>query len=195
MKRRFPVLVVLALGLAALAGPLAILLGAGRGEASFGDSEAFGVNELSSATVALGLGPTTVPISAPLMAPGDRSTSSIELRNDGTLPLRYAVQADRSGRSLFLFEALVWEIWLSQSDERCVRSAVQPLLFGGTIESETVIGNPAVGQDDGDRVIEPEGVDLLCMSALLPIDATDRYQDAAVSVDFVILAEQAVGEP
>lgn len=186
---------MLALGLAALTGPLVILLGAERGEAAFGDSEAVGVNELSSATVALGLGPTTVPISAELMAPGDQTTSSIELRNDGTLPLRYAVQAAWSGRSVFLLEVLVWEIWLSQSDQRCVRNAVQPLLFEGTIESEVIFGDMAAGQDNGDLLLEPASTDRLCLSALLPLDASDAYQGVAASVDFMILAEQAVGDP
>ncbi len=189
MRRRLIIVATIALVLAALAGPLVISLGADRGSAAFGDNEMLGMNQLASASVSVALGPTTVLFDARNMAPGDRFEGEVVFENDGTLPLRYALVADTSDSNRLLLEALEWRIWPAASGA-CGPAPVQ-LLFEGAASDPQIFGNPAIGPDDGDRLIQPGTTDLLCLDVEFPIDVSNNLQGAGAVVELTILAEQA----
>ena len=192
MRVRMRVVLIVLFGLAALAGPLALLLGADRGAASFGDNEAIGVNELQSATVELGVGSSSVPFNVTRMAPGDVLSGSFDVRNDGTVPLRYAIEAERSVPvgAVDLLEVLVWELAVA-SPGGC-GSAAGRSLFSGPISSAPLIGSAAVGTDPGDRLLEPGEGERICVTVELPLDVSDEFQAASGSVEIVLIAEHAI---
>lgn len=190
MRRRW----LLALGalflLAAVTAPVLISLGADRSEAAFGDNETLGLNQLGSASVAIDVGATTVLIDTSAMAPGDRLQGQIALENNGTLPLRYALQAEFGDGTGELIAALDWRIWPRPSSTPC-GSPVGPYLFEGAVTDSRLLGDPALGEDPGDRMIQPASQDVLCVEVALPIDASDVLQGARARVDLTAIAEQA----
>lgn len=197
MRRRFVVVLIVLLGVAGLAGPLGLLVGADRGEASFGDAETFGLNRASAATVAIGVGETTLPVDTSLLAPGDRVDGRVEIVNEGTLPLRYAVVAERDRSTVVsLLDVLDWSIWAGSSDAGCSPvPAPGDLLFSGSMSTDQIVGDPAIGADTGDRSLDPGQVDVLCFEVVLPVGTDDAYQAADAIVRLVVAAEQATEGP
>jgi hypothetical protein len=193
MRRRGLVILTIALGLAALAGPVAIALGAQRGEAAFGDSESFGLNRVTSASVSIAVGSNTVPIETAMLAPGDRLLGQIVFENQGSLPLRYALTADTSTVGVVpLLDVLRWKIWPGSAGGVCSpASAAGQLLFDGVMDQSIVLGDPAIGQDPGDRLVDVLTTDLLCMEVELPIGVSDEYQAVGATVELFAIAEQA----
>lgn len=194
MRLRLSVVVMILLGLAALVGPIALVLGADRGAASFGDSEAIGMNDLESAVVDLEVGASSVPLSLEAMAPGDRRSGSIELGNAGTVPLRYAIVAEGlTGRtaSIDLLDVLLWEFRLAGPAGCADRSGA--VLFSGVMSSQ-VVGRAEVGPDAGDRLLAPGDGETLCIDVELPIDIGNDFQAAVGEIEFVMIAEHAIEE-
>lgn len=190
MKRRSIIVGTILLVLAALIGPLAITLGADRGSASFGDNETFGLNQLTSATVSVSVGPNTVPIDVRTMAPGDRFNGEIVIENDGTLPLRYALITELSPSTQDLLAVLEWTIAAAPVSGDCTSSR-RSQVFDGRVTAATFFGNPAFGEDPGDRVIAPGRTEVLCVEVELPLGVTNAFQGAEATVDLIMLAEQA----
>ncbi len=193
MKRRGIVILVIGLGLAALAGPVAIAFGAQRGQAAFGDSETFGLNRVTSASVSIEVGANTVPIETATMAPGDRLFGEITFENQGSLPLRYSLAADTvTTGSVSLLDVLRWKIWPSLAGGTCSpSSAAGRMLFDGVMNQANVLGDPAIGDDPGDRLVAVGRTDVLCMEVELPIGVSDEYQAVGATVELIALAEHA----
>jgi hypothetical protein len=125
------------------------------------------------------------------MVPGDRHGGSLTVTNLGSDTLRYALVSaatDPDGRGLRA--ALQAEVRVASSgDGGCDR-------FDGTavyrgLLSAAGFGDPAAGQQDGDRLLGPGERDLLCVRVTLPKAAGNRYQHAATSATFTVVAEQA----
>jgi hypothetical protein len=195
-RRRLVLVVAILLGIAGSAGPIAIVLGAARGESAFGDSETFGLNQVSSASVSIDVGANTLPIDTSRLAPGDRVTGQISFENDGTLPLRYALIAefgDSTGVSLL--DVLEWRIWPVPDGAPCSSTPrSSSLLFAGIMRVEQVLGDARVGADPGDRVLLAGATDVLCVDVRVPIEIGDGYQAADAVVHLVVQAEQAPEE-
>lgn len=195
MKRRVVIPILLAFFVAALVGPVALIVGTERGQAAFGDSESIGVNRLSSATVEVEIGPSSVVISGENLAPGDRAVGSIEILNTGTLPLRYAITSDMSADPLSAW--LVWDIWKGSSRGTCdnAPTSIETLADGlafrpaGGIDTP-VVGDVAVGLDPGDRILEPGAAETLCVAVVLDLQAPDSVQNRRVEQQFTVVAEQ-----
>jgi hypothetical protein len=195
MRRWLTVVALAALAIAAVTGPALLLLRAERGQAAFGDNETLGLNRLSSATVDIEPGAQGVPITVANMAPGDRLVGSIEIKNIGTLAIRYAVVGESSPSPLA--DWLRWEIWpvpiggdcllLPRSDE-LLRS---DLVIDGVLP---VLGDSRVGPDPGDRVLAPTSTDMLCTAVRLPLDAPDSLQAQRYDQEFTLVAEQRTDE-
>ena len=196
MKRRGIVVLVIGLGLAALAGPVAIAFGAQRGEAAFGDSETFGLNRVTSANVSIEVGANTVPIETATLAPGDRLFGQIVFENQGSLPLRYSLAADTSSTgTVSLLDVLRWKIWPSSAIGACSSSfAAGRMLYDGVVDRANVLGDSAVGDDPGDRLVAIGSADVLCIEVELPIGVSDEYQAVGATVELIALAEQATDD-
>lgn len=193
MRRHWLLGLALLLLIAGLTGPMVIALGADRGEASFGDNETLGLNQLASASVVIDVGTNTVLLDTTAMAPGDRVGGQIVLENNGTLPLRYSLVADIGDGAAELLDVLEWKIWPTPASIPC-GPAVGPFVFSGLMDEPAVLGNPAVGPDTGDRVVAPSTREVLCLEVALPIQVSDGLQGAAAQVDLTVIAEQATEE-
>lgn len=196
-RRRSPmaslaVLTVLLLAVAALAGPALLALGT-RSSASFGASEELGVNRLGAATLDLVVGARTASIEAPNMAPGDRETGQIELVNRGDLPLRYALVSEADPSPLLAY--LRWDVWIPQGP--CT-SAPQTtaLLTGAALSSGRVdvLGDPATGQQPGDRILAPGEREVICVAVEFPADASSSAAAMSLEQQFMALAEHAISD-
>lgn len=182
--------------LAASAGPLVVLVGADRGEAAFGDGETFGLNELASASVVVEVGEQTLLLDAGAMAPGDRLSGRFALTNAGTLPIRYSVTAEAEDASSPLLTVLQWSLWVESERTPCSSPPASGLLFEGltfarSVNPEVLVGNPAVGPDPGDRVLEPAASESLCVQVALPLGVADVLQGSSARVDITVIGEQA----
>lgn len=191
---------VVVLGLAAVAGPVAILLSADRSQAAFsGQVEVDG--RLTSASVDVAPGERTVPITVGALAPGDRATGTIEVVNAGSLPLHYALTVQPSGAPVESW--LRWDLGLGDPSRGCGRAlssngvpadarSSDTLLSDTTFAGRaplTVFGSPEPGFDPGDRVLAPGQRELLCTAVTLPLGAPDEVQGATVTPGFVLAAE------
>jgi hypothetical protein len=56
----------------------------------------------------------------------------------------------------------------------------------------TIIGNPAIGQHPGDRVLAAGMSEDLCVSVGLPLGTDNTFQDTDAQVALTFLAEQTV---
>ncbi len=203
MRRRLVPLSILVVALAALAGPLVVTMHSARGSAAFGDSERIGVNRLSSATVDIESGDRTVTIQALDLAPGDRATGSIEVRNVGTLPLRYAIVTEPSSDPLTQW--LAWTIWSAETTASCATGRIEGEVLirdrklratgAGPEPDRAVVGDSLVGLDVGDRIIQPGAVDLLCTSVTLSLDTPDSIQARRLVQELSVVAEQHTDPP
>lgn len=190
MSRRWVVVLTMLFVLAAFAGPFVVFVGGERGEAAFGDGETFGLNELGAASVVIGVGETTVLLDASAMAPGDELVGRFDVSNDGTLPLRYALVADLLDPGSMLLAELQWSIWPDSLGTTC-GSIPADLLFGGVVTSGALIGDPRVGRDPGDRLLQPGSSETLCVVVELPLGVPDTIQGATARVDLTVVGEQA----
>ncbi len=129
------------IGFGGLLGPALLVFRGERGQAAFGDSQTVGVNRLSSATVDVEIGSRSVSLSSVDLAPGDRVVGSIEVRNEGTLPLRYALVDESATGPLLPW--LTWELWDAPTPSRCgtsptsVNGLVDGLVLGPRTGSGT----------------------------------------------------------
>lgn len=199
MRHRITTVALVAFLLAALAGPIALILRTDRSQAAFGDSETLGVNRLSSATVEVEVGDRTARIESENLAPGDRSVGSIEVVNAGTLPIRYALVTDLSADPLGRW--LTWELWEKARGQSCESDGApaDPLIAGLVLgsdgrTSEPILGDVAVGLDPGDRILQPDSAEVLCVAVTFDLAAPDTVQDRQIDQAFTIVAEQHTDE-
>ncbi|MEZ5410634.1 MAG: hypothetical protein R2761_21585 [Acidimicrobiales bacterium] len=189
---------VVAVGLAALAGPVVVLTGAARGRAQpSGDPFGAGLGadgRLSAATLDVEAGQRTAPVTVGALAPGDRATGSIEIVNAGDLPLHYALLLSPTGQPVESW--LRWDLWLGPA-RGCGGGTPGPtdpdlLLSGAVLDGGgpiALLGRPDPGFDPGDRVLGVGQRELLCLAVFLPLDAPDAVQGQAVTPRFVAAAE------
>ena len=185
--------------IAALSAPAIFVVASARqSSASFGDNEQVGRNDLSAARLDIEVGASSEPIVGFDLAPGDVRRGSLELVNDGTIDLRYALASTRiqDAAPLSLARWLVWTF--SWSDGRACtdipadgRDAIT--VTGSDLAAgRSVAGDPTVGADPGDRVLASGESDLLCLQVSFAIEATNDVQSTTISQEFVARAEQAL---
>jgi hypothetical protein len=205
VNRRTRLVVLTIVSAMVVAAPVAVVAWrADRGSASFGDGEQIGRNRISSATVDIEAGALTVPVRGENLAPGDVTLGVIELVNAGSVPLRYSVAmtgtSDPEAASLARW--LTWEFSWAESGASCpsaaARRAGTPVAIrvdGSDLvdrASMAVVGDPTEGLDPGDRELDIDERDLLCVAVTLSLDAPNDVQSMSFSQDVVVNAEQNV---
>jgi spore coat-associated protein N len=187
-------------GLRSLAIALVISVSAaGIAIGSFGVSSAFfssqavvSDNSLSSGTVELSATPASAVIGLNDMAPGDATSGSLVLTNSGSLSLRYALTSSATnadGKNLR--DQL--QLTIKTLGSGC-NAFDGNELYSGSIGA-AAFGNPAAGQQSGDRQLDPGNGETLCLRAKLPAETPNSFQSAATSVTFTFNAEQTVNNP
>jgi len=169
--------------------------------AVFTDQQTNPDNVFTTGTVILGIDPATAMFTVSDMAPGDVEYGGLEVSNDGSLELRYAMTTTADDTST-LDEQLDLTIdvvtdpgadstWYTDDDVVGEADIYGP----DGVLSAAFFGDPAQGEDAGDRTVASSASERLRFEATLPLDTDNGYQGATCTVAFVFDAEQTVSNP
>ncbi len=177
-----------------------VTLGSLTTGALFTDSEDLGANSFTTGTLVLGLTPTTALFAVANMAPGDTVSKPLTVSNTGTLGLRYAVTGsatDPDGKTLR--GQLQFTVYSGVTAVNCTAGALGAgtVLYGPATlgASAPVFGNPAQGNQAGDRSLAAAANEQLCFVATLPLATGNAFQNATTTVSFTFDAEQTKNNP
>lgn len=179
---------------------LAALITAGA-MAVFTDQQTNPDNVFITGTLILGIDPATAMFTVSNMAPGDVEYGGLEVTNDGSLELRYAMTTTADDTST-LDEQLdltidvvtdpgVDTIWYTADDVVGEANIYGP----DGVLSSAFFGDPAQGEQAGDRTLASSASERLRFKATLPLDTDNAYQGSTCTVAFVFDAEQTASNP
>jgi len=169
--------------------------------AVFSDQQTNPDNVFTTGTVILGIDPATAKFTVSDMAPGDVVYDGLEVSNDGSLELRYAMTTTADDTST-LDEQLDLTIdvvtgpggdaiWYTEDDVVGEANIYGP----DGVLSSALFGNPAQGEQAGDRALASSASERLRFKATLPLDTDNTYQGTTCTVAFVFDAEQTASNP
>lgn len=169
--------------------------------AVFSDQQTNPDNVFTTGTVILGIDPATAMFTVSNMAPGDVEYGGLEVTNDGSLELRYAMTTTADDTSI-LDEQLdltvdvvtdpgVDSTWYTDDDVVGEANIYGP----DGVLSSAFFGDPAQGGQAGDRILASLASERLRFEATLPLDTDNSYQGATCTVAFVFDAEQTASNP
>lgn len=162
--------------------------------AIFTDTQSIGANSFSTGTLDISTSPASAVVVFSNMAPGDEVVGSLDVSNDGSLELRYALRSVTSEDVM----ASQIELSIKSGVSTCNGSGFGvdgDVLYSGILGSvagQKVIGDMAQGQDTGDRVLSAAASEELCIKVELPVSTGNAYQGQATEATFTIYAEQTV---
>ena len=160
--------------------------------AIFTDTQSIGANSFSTGTLDISTSPTSAVLVFPDMSPGDRKVRSLQMSNDGSLELRYALKS------------VTTEDFMASQLELKVKSGVSTCNAGqfdadgtvlysgilGSLAGQNVVGDMAQGPDAGDRVLAASASEELCIKVELPVSTGNAYQGQTTEATFTVYAEQ-----
>jgi hypothetical protein len=153
-------------------------------------------NVFSTGSVDISTNPTTALVTFSGMAPGDSTGGqSLTVSNAGTLELRYAVTMTATNTDL---KGLYAELELTIAEEGTDCATFDgSVLYGPApfLLSGNLIGDPAQGEDTGDRTLAGSANEVLCFKVDLPDDAPNGVQGATTTAVFTFDAEQTSSNP
>jgi hypothetical protein len=150
-----------------------------------------GSNTFTSGSVDISTSPASAFITMSNMAPGDTVTDMVTVSNDGTLELRYAMTTVATNvDTKALRDTLTLVIKTVGTDCATFDGTT---LFTGTLASG-VIGDPAQGEQLGDRTLAASSTEDLCFKVTFPSGATGP-EGAATTATFTFAAEQTTNNP
>jgi spore coat-associated protein N len=189
-RRVITAILILALSLATIGGLLTA--------AVLTDTETVGANTFSVGTVDISTAPSSAWVSYAGMAPGDSVTNPITVSNDGTLQLRYAVRSTTTEDVL----AAQLDLTIKSGVVDCSNAGFGSsgtVLYGpgdvGNTGSLNVVGDPAQGDQAGDRVLDAATSEVLCAQVSLPLSTPNGYQGLTTTATFDFMAEQTANNP
>lgn len=161
--------------------------------ALFTDTANIGSNTFSTGTVDIATAPASAAFTPPPMAPGDEVVAEIDVQNNGTLDLRYAVTSttteDVLASTLVLtVRAGVTDCSVANWDATGSVIAAADVL--GRTTTEPVFGNVASGAQAGDRTLAASASELLCFHVELPSATGNGSQGLTTTATFNFVAEQ-----
>ena len=193
-----------------LVGLLLVGLAAGTiGSASlslaiFTSTAAVGGNAFTTGTIVLGTSPATALLTAGTLMPGDNVPTGvpgapITVSNTGTAALRYAItgaSTDADGKHLNTQLLVTVQQPDGNSGSSCTLMTGN-VLFSAVVPTAGVnmVGNPATGQQAGDRTLAAGTSETLCFKAALPSGTANAYQGSTSTYTFTFAAEQTANNP
>jgi spore coat-associated protein N len=130
------------------------------------------------------------------MVPGDVVYQPLTVRNDGSLQYRYAVEKSFEDVTAPLSTQLQLAVYAVADAAACTADGVRgleplrapaPVAAGGPV----LLGDPATGQQDGDRLVVSTDDDVLCFGLYLPLSTGDEFQASAMTLGLKVWAEQS----
>jgi predicted ribosomally synthesized peptide with SipW-like signal peptide len=134
------------------------------------------------------------------MVPGDTVTDDVVVENDGSVQLRYALStastnADAKNlRSVLTLTVKTIDVTTpgTPCDDFDGTSVLAATVLGA---STAGFGDPAVGSQAGDRVLNAAANETLCFRVTLPSGTTNAFQGATTTTTFTFDAEQTANNP
>ena len=163
---------------------LVSIIGVGATRAYFSDQGTSSGNTFATGTVDIEAGGgVSLPVNFSDLAPGWSGSNDLEIANDGSLQLRYAMSTEA----------------IEDEGGLCSQLLVSIISGGETLYSrplaDAFFGNSAQGAHTGDRVLNPDTSEILDFTFSLPAGTGDDYQGTSCLVDFIFNAEQTVNNP
>lgn len=150
-------------------------------------------NTFSTGTIDISTSPTSALVTYYDMAPGDKTTQSLVVRNADSLGLRYAVigtaiNADSKG----LKDQLTLTIKTIDVSTSPCDNFDGAQLYSGDVDSTDgkLVGDSTAGSQIGDRTLAASGSETLCFRMELPSPSGNTYQNASSTATFSFNAEQ-----
>lgn len=178
--------------------------GATMSLAYFTSQVAVAGNGFTAGTIVLGVAPATAILTSAAMMPGDNVPAlvpgqAVTVSNTGSGALRYAITGTSTDADVKHLNTQLLII-VRQPDGNAGNSCA---LFTGTVLFNAVVptagvnmvGNPAQGNQAGDRVLAAGVSETLCFKASLPFATPNAYQGAASTYTFTFNAEQTANNP
>jgi spore coat-associated protein N len=134
------------------------------------------------------------------LMPGDSVTDDVVVENDGTAELRYAMTTSSTNAdSKALRDALsltVKTVDVTTSGTPCNDFDGATTLYNGVLGASTAaFGDPAAGDDTGDRTLAAGANETLCFRVSLPSSTGNGAQGATTMTTFTFDAEQTSSNP
>lgn len=162
------------------------------------DTESVGANTFSVGTLDISVAPASAVVSFAGMAPGDVVTSPLTVSNLGSLQLRYAVRSTSTEDPL----AAQLDMTVKSGVATCTNGGFGgsgTVLYGpddlGTMAGVDVIGDPAQGDQAGDRALGAGGSEDLCIRVSLPIGTGNGFEGLTTTATLDFIAEQTANNP
>lgn len=166
--------------------------------AVFTDTQNVPSNTFSTGTLDISTNPTSALVTFSAMAPGDQVTNPITVTNGGTLQLRYAVTSTTTENVL----AGQLDLTIKTGVTTCTNAgfgADGTVIYSpgdlGSTAGTNVIGNPAQGNQAGDRTLNASANEVLCFNVQLPSSTGGTYQGLNTTATLAFQAEQTSSNP
>jgi hypothetical protein len=140
------------------------------------------------------------------LMPGDAVRSPVEVKNNGSAQLRYAVSQTSTNpdtkdlRSQLLLVVRTEDTGggtdFATDGDYCDDATGTSLHASAALgASGNLIGDPSQGSQSGDRTLNASASEVLCFYVSLPIGATNAVQGATSVTTFTFAAEQTSNNP
>lgn len=157
--------------------------------ALFTDNATVDDSTFTTGTIDISTTPATALFTVGSMMPGDSVYGQLNVANDGTGQLRYAMTSSSTDDSQHLADQVTLEI-REKAAGTCAADFTGAVVMSSTALSAAAFGDPSVGSDTGDRVLNASASENLCFKASLPGSTDDSYQGATTTTTFTFRAEQ-----
>lgn len=139
--------------------------------------------------------PTSLLFDVPNMAPGDKVTVAITVYNNGQSAFRYAIRSTTTENSLAGMLRTTVKVRVRDcSNAGFNRSGGVIHGIAGDIGNTSglnLVGNPAAGQQRGDRILGRGQQETLCFQVLLPKTTWTYFQEMTTRITLQFIAEEA----
>ena len=149
--------------------------------------------DITPGSVDISTSPGRAVVSFGGMAPGDSVTAPLTVSNDGSLPLLYSVMSTTSEDTL----AAQLDMTIKTNVTKCSDAGFDrdgEIVYGpgdlGSTAGLELVGDPALGLDPGDRVLEASESETLCIQVSLPTGTGNAFQGLTTALTLLLIAEQ-----
>lgn len=142
----------------------------------------------TTGTVVLDVSTATAFTASDIM-PGDQGTRTVTVANSGTGDLRYAMTSSATNDD---GKGLAGQLDLTIRAGSC--AAPGATLYDATLAG-AAFGDPAQGDDAGDRDVAAGASEDLCFSWSFPLSSGNGYQSASTTATFTFDADQTDQNP
>jgi predicted ribosomally synthesized peptide with SipW-like signal peptide len=166
--------------------------------ALFTDTASVGANDFTTGDLNLAATPVSTAITYTDMIPGDTVVDPLTVANTGSTDLRYSMESTTTENLLAAQLDLTVKVGVASCTEAGF-GLTGTVLYGpddlGSTTGDLILGDPATGDDFGDRTLTPAASETLCLQASLPVSSDNSFQSQSSVATFRLEAEQTAYNP